>query len=96
MRVTTYVDIVTVRTIGKGDVLRTAPFMSGLKIGDEVEIEWGKNDYDTWTGDIIDIATFNVERDEYKLLFGFVPDMKKRVLKKIIYKELDWRGEDNG
>lgn len=66
-----YLDVVTVSTAMYGKLLRVAPFMSGLKIGDKVMVQV---DFNPWEvpGTVEDIATFNTERDEFKLLRSFV------------------------
>lgn len=66
-----YVDVVTVHTAMYGKRLRVAPFMSNLKIGDKVMIQV---DFNPWEipGTVEDIATFNTEREEFKLLRSFV------------------------
>ena len=92
-----YVDIVTVETADGKRFLRTAPFMSHLNLGDKVVVEYKGKFFDDVTVKVIDIATFNTESEEYKLLTNLIPDAKKKVIKKIIYQEMEYgEGEENG
>ena len=93
-----YVDIVTVQSdVGGKKFLRTAPFMSHLHVGDRVIVEQEWVDAVEVTLEVIDIATFNTESEEYKLLTNLIPDAKRKVIKKIIYEEMNYEeGEENG
>lgn len=95
-----YVDVVTVSTAMYGKLLRVAPFMSGLKVGDKVMVQV---DFNPWEvpGTVVDIAEFNTERDEFKLLRSFVGltnrtqvmELDLKVTKKLEYSEL-WEDEE--
>ena len=96
---TEYVDVVTVNTPMYGKKLRVAPFRSGLKVGDKVMIEIEFNPWEC-QGIVEDIATYNTERDEFRLLRSFVGmgkdgsmELDQRVTKKLFYEKL-WEDED--
>lgn len=88
-----YVDIVTISDQNGYTCLRTAPFMAHLKIGDMVAYQ-NERAYES-IGKIVDIATFDTDKEEYRTLVGFVRDTTLRVTKKILFQELE-EGEENG
>lgn len=95
-----YVDVVAVSTPCNGKKLRVAPFRSGLKVGDRVMIEVNYNPWEI-QGTVIDIATYNTEREEFKLLRSFVGmdndgthDLDMRVTKKLEYFTLWDEGDE--
>lgn len=82
-----YVDLVTVKTTDGNTILRTAPFSAGLKEGDQVMVEVEGHPFEA-KGEVIDIATFNADNEEYTLITNFCKDAKMKVTKKIIYQEM--------
>ena len=96
-----YVDVVTVR-LSRGPltngqlVLRTAPKWSYLTVGTEVMFEIAEHPYEM-KGTVEDVATFNVESEEYRLLKSFAKDLDMHITKRIEYKTYEYgKGENDG
>ena len=92
-----YVDVVTVKpTTGGAMVMRTAPAWSSLKEGAEVMFEIGDHPYEC-KGTVVDVATFDPDGEEYRLLKGFARDLGMRITKRIVYDTFNYKeGENNG
>lgn len=95
-----YVDVVTVSTAMYGKKLRIAPAFSNLKVGDRVKIEVPFNPFEI-EGSVYDIAAFNTDREEFRLLRGFVGvneqdkfELDMKVTKKLLIEPIEWGDED--
>ena len=90
-----YIDIVTVKGTDGLTVLRSAPPFTHLREGDQVMFESTHNPYEM-KGTVIDNATFNKNRDEYRLLKSFAStDIDMKITKRIFYEAFDYgKGEE--
>ena len=82
-----YISLVTVKGSDGRTYLRTAPAWVDLTADDEVMIETSDHPHEI-RGKVIDVATFNPEGEEYRLMKSFVrgDDITMKVTKKILYK----------
>lgn len=82
-----YISLVTVKGSDGRTYLRTAPAWVDLTADDQVIIETSDHPYEI-RGKVIDVATFNPEGEEYRLMKSFVrgDDITMKVTKKILYK----------
>lgn len=82
-----YISLVTVKGADGRTYLRTAPAWVDLTADDQVMIETSDHPYEI-RGTVIDVATFNPEGEEYRLMKSFVrgDDITMKVTKKILYK----------
>lgn len=86
-----YISLVTVKGSDGRTYLRTAPAWVDLVPNDQVMIETSDHPYEI-RGTVIDVATFNPEGEEYRLMKSFVrgDDIAMKVTKKILYKVYDY------
>lgn len=82
-----YISLVTVKGSDGRTYLRTAPAWVDLVPNDQVMIETVDHPYEI-RGTVIDVATFNPEGEEYRLMKSFArgDDITMRVTKKVLYK----------
>lgn len=92
-----YVDVVTVKPAVGPMVMRTAPAWSNLKEGAEVMFEVGEHPYEA-KGTVVDVATFNPDGEEFRVLKSFVKsDLDMHITKKVEYSAFKYQeGENNG
>ena len=93
-----YVDVVTIKPVVGPMVMRTAPAWSNLVIGQEVMFEVGEHPFEA-KGTVVDVATFNPDGEEFRLLKSFVKsDLDMHITKKVEYSAFKYQkeGEDNG
>lgn len=89
-----YVSVVTVKGSDGISYMRTAPAWADLKGGDEVMFQTNSHPYEI-KGIVIDIATFNRNNEEFRLLRSFVKDnLDMRITKKILYKVFDYEEKE--
>lgn len=89
-----YVSVVTVKGSDGISCMRTAPAWADLKNGDEVMFQTNSHPYEI-KGIVIDIATFNRNNEEFRLLRSFVKDnLDMRITKKILYKVFDYEEKE--
>lgn len=89
-----YVSVVTVKGSDGISYMRTAPAWADLKNGDEVMLQTNSHPYEI-KGIVIDIATFNRNNEEFRLLRSFVKDnLDMRITKKILYKVFDYEEKE--
>lgn len=86
-----YISLVTVKGSDGRTYLRTAPAWVDLTADDQVMIETSDHPYEI-RGTVIDVAAFNPEGEEYRLMKSFVrgDDITMKVTKKILYKVYDY------
>ena len=87
-----YVDVVTVKPIAGPMVLRTAPAWSHLEEGTEVMFEIGDHPFEA-KGTVVDVATFDPNGEEYRVLRSFSKDVDMHITKKIQYREFAYTKE---
>ena len=87
-----YVDLAWATLDGTdGQVLCVAPFMTYIREGDELVIEYcGKKARATA---IYDSISLSKEGDEYKFITSMI--MTNKVLMKVKYKEMQWEEDGN-
>lgn len=89
-----YVSVVTVKGSDGIFYMRTAPAWADLKNDDEVMFQTNSHPYEI-KGIVIDIATFNRNSEEFRLLRSFVKDnLDMRITKKILYKVFDYEEKE--
>ena len=79
-----YVYLVSIEGNDGRKYIRTAPLWSNLHEGDEVMFQVEAHPFEI-KGTVIDLATFNVNNEEYKMLQTFARDIDMKVTKKIEY-----------
>lgn len=85
-----FVSVVTVKGSDGISYVRTAPAWPDLKDGDEVMFQTNSHRYEI-KGTIIDIANFNRNNEQFRLLRSLVKDnLDLRITKKILYKVIDY------
>ena len=90
-----YVNLVTIDGEDGHKYIRTAPWLGtpSLEIGDYVMFQVDGHPFEI-KGNVIDIGTFSVNGEQYRVLTSYVKDAKMRVTKKIIMEVLDFSDYD--